>query len=334
MRYGSANVFLDLVDLAPGADWDRQLKEAVASADGMLVVIGPQWLTATDAKGQRRIDDPEDFIRSEIAAGLRLEKLVIPVLVGGASMPAPLELPEDLRALSYRQAVGLRDTNWATDVETLVRALDASMRVDHPAPAGRAWSGLMSRVLQAYKVLRGAPALDGTDSGATQHIPSPTEAPTPRPRTSTSSGDALTPPQTPQLFDVFVSHAVEDRDFADTVVRELEQRGRACWIAHRDIPPGVPSWAEPIVTAIARSRLMLVLLTSQSIDSVEVLREVTLADNEKIPLLPVSLDSSPMSPGLRYFFVAGQRLDVAGLRSADRLLKISTAVDRHLSASA
>jgi len=60
-------------------------------------------------------------------------------------------------------------------------------------------------------------------------------------------------------------------------------RGHFCWIASRDIPPGVPSWAEPIVTAIASSRLVLVLLTKNSIPSVDVMREVTLAADEKIP---------------------------------------------------
>jgi len=60
-------------------------------------------------------------------------------------------------------------------------------------------------------------------------------------------------------------------------------RGHFCWIGSRDIPPGVPSWAEPIVTAIASSRLVLVLLTKNSIPSVDVMREVTLAADEKIP---------------------------------------------------
>jgi TIR domain len=118
------------------------------------------------------------------------------------------------------------------------------------------------------------------------------------------------------------------------MVQALETQGRRCWIAHRDIPPGVPSWAEPIVTAIAGSRLVLVLLSAHSIPSVEVLREVTIAADEKIPLLPVSLDATPLSPGLRYFFAAGQRLDLAQAAPAEQLRRILPAVGKQFPASA
>ena len=114
------------------------------------------------------------------------------------------------------------------------------------------------------------------------------------------------------------------------MVRALELQGRSCWFAYRDIPPGVPSWAEPIVTAIAGSRLVLVLLTAHSIPSMEVMREVTLAADEKIPLLPVSLDGTPLSPGLRYFFVAGQRLELGRLTPAEQVQSILPAVVRQL----
>ena len=88
------------------------------------------------------------------------------------------------------------------------------------------------------------------------------------------------------------------------------------------------------MTAIASSRLVLVLLTEHSIPSVEVLREVTLAADEKIPLLPVSLDATPLAPGLRYFFVAGQRLDLSAAASGERVRRILPVVDRQFAPSA
>lgn len=103
-------------------------------------------------------------------------------------------------------------------------------------------------------------------------------------------------------------------------------------MAPRDIPPGVPSWAEPIVTAIASSKLMLVLLTEHSIPSLEVLREVTLGADEKVPLLGVSLDATKLSPGLRYYFVAGQRLDVAQFDIHEQVRSILPAVEQQLPA--
>ena len=54
----------------------------------MLVVIGPRWLTAADPNGRRRLDDPDDLTRLEVAAALRRGIRVVPVLVGGAAMPS------------------------------------------------------------------------------------------------------------------------------------------------------------------------------------------------------------------------------------------------------
>jgi len=80
-------------------------------------------------------------------------------------------------------------------------------------------------------------------------------------------------PQRPH--EIFVSYSTKDGALVDKIVRALEIRGRIGWIAPRDIPPGSPSWAEPIVTAIAGSRLVLVLLTEKSMPSLDVMREVT-----------------------------------------------------------
>lgn len=348
-RYGEERVFLDVADLAPGTDWTTRLHQAVASCDWMLVVIGPQWLSATDPGGRRRIDDPEDFIRSEIAAALRLGKRAVPVLVGGASMPSMSELPSDVSDMVDFQAVELRDESWDYDLSQLFRVLDPLMGVDRTAPSvampspaarapqerapARAVLPFMVRLAQAFDVLLGRGAREAAAPGPTPAPPA-TPSPTPPNRAVSTASSQTAQPLTPPRHDVFVSYSTEDCAFVDEMVRALELLGRRCWIAHRDIPPGVPSWAEPIVTAIASSRLVLVLLTAHSIPSVEVMREVTLAADEKIPLLPVSLDATPLSPGLRYFFVAGQRLDLARSTPAEQVRSILPAVDRQLPASA
>ena len=68
----------------------------------MLVVIGPNWLTAEDEAGQRRLDQPDDFVAIEIAAALARDIHVIPVLVEGARMPKESELPDSLKRLARR----------------------------------------------------------------------------------------------------------------------------------------------------------------------------------------------------------------------------------------
>ena len=91
--------------------------------------MGPDWLGATDPEGRRRLDDPEDHVRSEVRSALASPNPVVPVLVGDASLPTEDQLPDDLKALARRQAVELRDETWSEDVEMLVRRLEGNETV-------------------------------------------------------------------------------------------------------------------------------------------------------------------------------------------------------------
>lgn len=83
----------------------------------MLVVIGPRWLTLTDAAGRRRIDDQQDWIRREIVAALGLRLRVIPVLLDRGVLPA------DIAGLSRRQYVPLRRRYTRIDLDNLVEQI-------------------------------------------------------------------------------------------------------------------------------------------------------------------------------------------------------------------
>lgn len=115
--FGEENVFFDL-GIDPGDDYVKAIEQRLDSTDVTLVVIGPQWLTMTTPSGQRRLDDPGDLTRTEVAKALALNKRVIPVLVGKATMPAVHQLPKDLGALALRQAYEISDTRWALSRET------------------------------------------------------------------------------------------------------------------------------------------------------------------------------------------------------------------------
>jgi hypothetical protein len=76
-------------------DFVERIHQAVGSCDVALVLIGEEWLAMTGPQGKRRLDDPEDFVRVEVAAALtRDDVTVVPVLVEGAQMPSSAELPE------------------------------------------------------------------------------------------------------------------------------------------------------------------------------------------------------------------------------------------------
>ena len=86
-RFGQANVFKDLDSTEPGADFTEVIAEAIARCDALLAVIGRNWLRA-ERGGRRQLDDPQDWVRIEIARALQRGVRVIPILVAGAKMPA------------------------------------------------------------------------------------------------------------------------------------------------------------------------------------------------------------------------------------------------------
>jgi hypothetical protein len=122
-RFGPGTVFQDIEAIAPGADFAQAIEAAVTRCEVLLVLIGDTWLTESDAEGRRRLDDPRDFVRLEIAAALRAGTLVLPLLLEGARMPPKAELPPEIALLARRQALELSDTRWDYDFERLVRTL-------------------------------------------------------------------------------------------------------------------------------------------------------------------------------------------------------------------
>ena len=90
-EFGAGSVFRDVDDIRPGEDFIQAIEFHLREVGAVLVMIGPHWLV-TGAEGQRRLDDPRDFVRQEIQAALASGKPLIPLLVGGASMPSEANL--------------------------------------------------------------------------------------------------------------------------------------------------------------------------------------------------------------------------------------------------
>lgn len=122
-HFGPDRVFMDIDTLQPGVDFVDALNEAVSNADVVLILIGPHWWNLTDAEGNRRIENPDDFVRMEVAAALSGSTRVIPVLVGNASMPPSAMLPDDIRPLGRRHAYEISDRRWDFDVKQLIDVL-------------------------------------------------------------------------------------------------------------------------------------------------------------------------------------------------------------------
>jgi TIR domain len=121
--FGADNVFMDVAGIKPGVDFRLAIEQNVANCGVLLAVIGPVWGSITKPGGERRLDDPNDFVALEIASALERKVPVIPVLVHEARMPSPDQLPESVKDLSYRNSVELSHARWNSDVNLLVQAL-------------------------------------------------------------------------------------------------------------------------------------------------------------------------------------------------------------------
>jgi hypothetical protein len=128
--YGDDTVFMDVAGIQPGLDFRKAIDANVSSCGVLLAMIGSSWATVTDSAGNRRLDNPNDFVRLEIASALARSIAVIPVLVHGAKMPLAEQLPDDLKDLAYRNSVEITHARWNSDVALLIGALKSYVNVN------------------------------------------------------------------------------------------------------------------------------------------------------------------------------------------------------------
>jgi hypothetical protein len=138
-HFGPENIFRDIDTLGPGVDFPEAIADAVSSCDVLLALIGEKWLTVAQ-QGKRRLDNPRDYVRLEIAAALQRDILVIPLLIEDTAMPEREELPPDLAELADRNAHRVSDAGWADSMRRLIAALDKVVTKRAPANGERALS--------------------------------------------------------------------------------------------------------------------------------------------------------------------------------------------------
>jgi hypothetical protein len=129
LQFSSERVFMDVAAIEPGRDFRKAIDESVAACSILLAVIGQEWLGSKDDAGRRRLENPNDFVRMELASALQRDIPVVPVLVRGAKMPHADQLPDVLKELAYRNAMELTHVRWKSDVQVLIQALRPHMDV-------------------------------------------------------------------------------------------------------------------------------------------------------------------------------------------------------------
>jgi len=132
-KFGPQNVFMDIDSIRPGVDFREQINETISHADAVIAVIGRRWL-GEQPDGSRRIDDPNDFVRLEIASALKCKIPVVPVLVDDTPMPTQAKLPPDLEPLVYRQALPLHSgLDFHQHTERLISGICESLDIALPS---------------------------------------------------------------------------------------------------------------------------------------------------------------------------------------------------------
>lgn len=124
-RFGENSIFMDVDKIELGVDFKEAIDLEVGACDVLIALIGRNWLSATDPRGRKRLDNPDDYVRLEIQAALDRNVRVIPALLEGAMMPNSEELPEGLVGLARRNGLELGDgARWRGDVSRLISALE------------------------------------------------------------------------------------------------------------------------------------------------------------------------------------------------------------------
>jgi hypothetical protein len=124
-QYDRTAVFKDVDSIPIGVNFKNYLSEKLSDCRVVLAIIGASWLSSGPSGGKSRLHDPTDFLRIEIESALEQGISVVPVLVQGASMPKPLDLPSALSDLAYIQGTKVRqDPDFHRDMDSLIGGLD------------------------------------------------------------------------------------------------------------------------------------------------------------------------------------------------------------------
>ena len=127
--YGRDEIFMDVDAIPPGADFVTEIERVIGESDVVLALVGRHWAVSED--GRRRLDDPKDFVRQEVAAAIAAwrakETHLIPVLAPGSPVPKEEDLPAELRGFERINAVKLSDDYWNASIDALLKSVAGAL---------------------------------------------------------------------------------------------------------------------------------------------------------------------------------------------------------------
>ena len=121
-HFADDQLFMDIENLEPGADFTQAIDHSLGICEVMLVVIGPRWTGPREGKPSR-IYEEDDWVRQEVSTALRRNVRVVPLLVDGGTLPPAEDLPPELQPLLKRQCMEISNKRWRYDTEQLAAFL-------------------------------------------------------------------------------------------------------------------------------------------------------------------------------------------------------------------
>ena len=154
---GFSDIFIDTADIKAGDHFEGRIHRAIADCDLFVELIGRNWIALL----REKIDAGErDILVRELHAAFRLEKEIVPLLVGGAAMQTERDLPEEIKELARLDAKAVASTS---TVDAIVAALDVPAgEASHVRKLGREWTvGYIALALLAYVICAIIPHIVG-----------------------------------------------------------------------------------------------------------------------------------------------------------------------------
>lgn len=127
-RFGRRCVFMDTSEIPSGARFEEVIMQTLGTCKVFIAVIGKTWLDCRDEQGNRRLDNPDDWIRRETVRALASDMLVIPVTFDGSSIPASKHLPADLQPLTGHNCTSIVNADFDRDVQEIIQACETRVQ--------------------------------------------------------------------------------------------------------------------------------------------------------------------------------------------------------------
>ena len=174
VAFGQTNVFKDAYELGPDEDLRKAIRRNMGRCEATLIIIGNQWLTVTGEHDVRLLDDPDDPVRTEVEVALeqadKYNMALIPLLVDGALLPTPNELPDSLTDLANRHHTQVNNATFEADMSQLIEQMNKVVTGQISGVRAIMQSSEMPEQLATISDLDSSPSLSQTDRTAMLYI--------------------------------------------------------------------------------------------------------------------------------------------------------------------